>query len=146
MPRYSYFNSCSPTLNASASLRMVRGEAIRYSSSKSEIESAETPLLAESCRTVTPRSLRTLFRLCSSGMDWRRQGGLYTPTSPSLFMAEHTSYTQGVVVAPLTALRPTLGLLRIPLPRTPRVNSPQSGLADQGLHSGSVESRPGRRT
>ncbi len=64
-----YLRSSSRTPNASASLRAVRGDAIWRSSSKSEIESAETPLLAESWRRVIWRSWRTLFRLCSSGME-----------------------------------------------------------------------------
>ena len=63
-----YLRSSSRTPNASASLRVVRADAIRRISSKSEIESAETPLLAESCRRVIRRSWRTLFRLCSSAM------------------------------------------------------------------------------
>ena len=58
----------SRTPNASASLWAVRGDAIRRSSSKFEIESAETPLLAESSWRVIRRSSRTLFRLWSSGM------------------------------------------------------------------------------
>ena len=63
-----YLRSSSRTPNASASLWAVRGDAIRRNSSKFEIESAETPLLAESCWRVIRRSSRTLFRLCSSGM------------------------------------------------------------------------------
>jgi hypothetical protein len=64
-----YLRSSSRTPNASASLRVVRGDAIRRSSSKFEIESAEMPLLVESSWRVMRRSSRTLFRLCSSGMS-----------------------------------------------------------------------------
>ena len=72
MNRRCYLRSSSRTLSASASLQAVLSLAIRRSSSKSKIESAETPLLAESCRTVMRRCQRTLLRLCSSGM-----GGAY---------------------------------------------------------------------
>jgi hypothetical protein len=65
-----YLRSSSRTPNASASLRVVRGDAIRRSSSKFEIESAEIPLLAESCWRVMRRSSRTLFRLCSNGITY----------------------------------------------------------------------------
>ena len=57
--RNFYLKSSLRTPKASASLRVVRGEAIRRSSSKSETEAAETPPLAESCRTDTPRPPRT---------------------------------------------------------------------------------------
>ena len=70
---YRKSSSCTP--NASASLRVVRSLAIRRSSSKSEIESAETPLLAESCRRVMRRCQRTLLRLCSSGIGLRYPSG-----------------------------------------------------------------------
>jgi hypothetical protein len=89
----------------SASLRVVRGEAIRCSSSKSEIESAETPLLVESCRTVTPRSLRTLFRLCSSGMD-RRQAGLCPDLSFSVCARAHIPHTGACFCAAARPDRP----------------------------------------
>src|SRR5215217_410712 len=56
----SYLNSSSPTLRASASLRVVRGEAIRRSSSNSEMESAEIALLADSCLTDI-KTLRQLW-------------------------------------------------------------------------------------
>ena len=96
----SYLNSSSPTLRASASLRVVRGEAIRRSSSNSEMESAEIALLADSCLTDIPRSLRTLFRLCSSGIEWRREG---LPRPPPSLVAEHLSYTSGRGCAAETA-------------------------------------------
>ena len=67
----SYSKSSALTPNASASFRAVRGDAMRRSSSKSRIESAETPLVAESCRTSIPRSSRTRLRLCSSGTGRR---------------------------------------------------------------------------
>jgi hypothetical protein len=74
-----YLRSSSRTPNASASLRVVRADAIRRISSNSEIESSETPLLAESCRRVIRRSSRTLFRLCSSGT--RRAYPFCAPTN-----------------------------------------------------------------
>jgi hypothetical protein len=83
----SYLKSSSRTPKASASLRVVRGEAIWRSSSKSEMESAETPLLAESCRMDTPRSSRTLLRLCSSGMDRRQEGLASTYSTLRTFAA-----------------------------------------------------------
>jgi hypothetical protein len=113
----SYLNSSSPTPRASASLRVVRTEAIRRSSSKSEIDSAEIALLAESCLTDTPRSLRTLFRLCSSGIEWLGEG-LPRPPS-SRWWAESTYPTHRGVDAPLRAPLLPSGLRRIPLPRTP---------------------------
>ena len=96
----SYLNSSSPTPRASASLRVVRAEAIRRSSSKSEMESAEMALLAESCLTDSPRFLRTLFRLCSSGIEWRGEG---LPRPPPSLVAEHLSYTPGRGCAAETA-------------------------------------------
>jgi hypothetical protein len=66
--REHYCRSCTRTPNASASLRAVRGDAIWRNSSNSEMESAETPLLAESCWRVIRRSSRTRLRFCSSGM------------------------------------------------------------------------------
>ena len=80
-----YLRSSSRTSNASASLWVVRGDAIWRISSKFEIESAEMPLLAESCRRVIRRSWRSLFRLCSSGM-W----GAY----PFFLRPEHSRSTQ----------------------------------------------------
>jgi hypothetical protein len=98
---------------APASLRVVRGEAIRGSSSKSEMESAETPLLAESCRTETPRPSRTLFRLCSSGMDRRLQKGLCPDLSFFVCARAHILHRGGVFLRRCPP-RPPLELLRTP--------------------------------
>jgi hypothetical protein len=119
----SYLNSSSPTPRASASLRVVRGEAIRRSSSNSEMESAEIALLADSCLTDIPRSLRTLFMLCSSGIEWRREG---LPRPPSSRWWQSTCPTHWGVIAPL---RPPLlpsGLRRIHILGTP-VNTAHLG-------------------
>src|SRR5215218_718017 len=119
----SYLNSSSPTPRASASLRVVRGKAIRRSSSNSEMESAEIALLADSCLTDIPRSLRTLFMLCSSGIEWRREG---LPRPPSSRWWQSTYPTHWGVIAPL---RPPLlpsGLRRIHILGTP-VNTAHLG-------------------
>jgi hypothetical protein len=64
----AYSRSSTRTPSASANLRAVLGLAMRRSSSKSEMESADTPLRAESSRGPIPRSFRTLLSRCSRGM------------------------------------------------------------------------------
>jgi hypothetical protein len=119
----SYLNSSSPTLRASASLRVVRGEAIRRSSSNSEMESAEIALLADSCLTDIPRSLRTLFMLCSSGIEWRREG---LPRPPSSRWWQSTCPTHWGVIAPLRLPLLPSGLRRVHILGTP-VNTAHLG-------------------
>jgi hypothetical protein len=63
-----YSRSSGRTPSAPANRRAVLGLAMRRSSSKSEMESADTPLLAESSRGSIPRSSRTRLSRCSRGM------------------------------------------------------------------------------
>jgi hypothetical protein len=79
--------------------------------------------LADSCLTDIPRSLRTLFMLCSSGIEWRREG---LPRPPSSRWWQSTCPTHWGVIAPL---RPPLlpsGLRRIHILGTP-VNTAHLG-------------------
>ena len=64
----AYSRSLARTPSGPANLRAVLGLAMRRSSSKSEMESADTPLLAESSWRLIPRSFRTLLSRCSRGM------------------------------------------------------------------------------
>jgi transcriptional regulator with XRE-family HTH domain len=79
----AYSRSSARTPSGPANLRAVLGLAMRRSSPKSEMESADTPLLAESSWRLIPRSFRTLFSRCSRGM-----GGPY----PAIRRAERESY------------------------------------------------------
>ena len=63
----AYSRSSARTSKASANLRAVLGLAMRRSSSKSEMESADTPVLDESSRRLILRSSRTRLSCCSSG-------------------------------------------------------------------------------
>ncbi len=78
----AYSRSLARTPSGPANLRAVLGLAMWRSSSKFEIESADTPLLAESSWRLIPRSFRTLFSRCSRGM-----GGPY----PAIRRAERES-------------------------------------------------------
>ena len=74
----AYSRSLARTPSTPANRRAVLGLAMRRSSSKSEMESADTPLLAESSRGSIPRSSRTRLSRCSSGM-----GGPYPAIRPA---------------------------------------------------------------
>ena len=63
-----YSRSSTRTPSAPANRRAVLWLAMRRSSSKSEMESADTPVLAESSRGLIPRSSRTRLSCCSSGI------------------------------------------------------------------------------
>ncbi len=68
----AYSRSLVRTPSTPANRRAVLGLAMRRSSSKSEMESADTPLLADSSRRSIPRSSRRRLSRCSRGM-----GGSY---------------------------------------------------------------------
>ena len=64
----AYSRSSARTPKASANRRAVLGLAMRRSSSKSEMESANTPVLAESSCGLIPRCSRTRLSCSSSGI------------------------------------------------------------------------------
>ena len=64
---YSRSSARTPS-SAPANRRAVLGLTMRRSSSKSEMELADTPLLAESSRMSIPQSSRTRLSFCSRGM------------------------------------------------------------------------------
>ena len=64
----AYSRSSARMPRASANRRAVLWLAMRRSSSKSEMESADTPLLAESSCGLISRSSRTRLSCCSSGI------------------------------------------------------------------------------
>ncbi len=70
----AYSRSSTRTPSASANRRAVLGLAMRRSSSKSEMESADTLLLAESSRGDIPRELSYAFESLQQGHEWLLPG------------------------------------------------------------------------